>query len=988
MSGWLHARGGSGGARLFGRVGTWIAHHPWYPIIFWIALLLVTLPFLSLLSSVTTNSETSLPTNSPSSQAASEFARLFPSAGAPSSTILLFYGPNLTDANGQGVVMNVTTALEEDRSLADVAAISSVYTGYSGYLAGQSVLAGRVLGPTLGGVNGSSQLLWGPPSAYVRIWTGLVANGTSPTDANYPALQATNATLPDANASRVLDAFYQVFNTTGNCAADPVSVVTCATDSARTGEPPLIPALFPASGQAIATATLGGLGIANSTEWLSVRSLVSGLAASSAGLPAAFVGTVLLAFPSGNVSLGGADTWANTTVAHATLATEPLPVPYPIYHQYVAPGGTASIVNVAFTVADSATNASGGSPVYSDLGRIDSLVPPIVRAHDATLTIRYVQTGTAPLDLLTNTSVSESISLVLPITVGLLLAISMIYFRSPITPLVTFAGLGIALVLGLGATVLVGTVIGHVDSTAITLEEVFVLGVGTDYSVFLVARYREELVQGKSPEEAVVGSMSWAGQSVATSGSTAIIATLALAFSGVALLAQWGEVLSIAILITVLLSLTIVPSFLTLVGPRIFWPVTRDRFSRYAVRTRERLKKESTYFYRAGRATQRHPWAVVGIVLLVSVPLAYVALTSPISYDFYAQLPSGHPASDGLNELGTQYGNGFAVPSYSLVTFRAPLLVGNTTNATEFTDVAALVARAGATSGIASVQTLIGPYGAPLGSWLNLSSAPLAVRENLLGVASGFIGTDGRTILIDLVPSSAGLSTGAVSAVSGVQSSFGAYAAAHPEIAATAFGGGAPTINDLATETASATEFLIVAVAIGLIVVLLAVLRSWIIALLAVATIGLSISWAWAITYLVFEQILGFPIFFYVRTLLILLVLGLGIDYTIFLLTRVREERLRGRPAGESAVEAVARTGGIITAAALILACAFAALMVGSFTLIRAIGFSVAVAVLLDAMVVRTYLVPATLRILGERAWGSRRRQKHESHAPEPTRND
>jgi putative drug exporter of the RND superfamily len=984
MSGWFHARAGSGGARLFGRVGTWIARHPWYPIIFWVALLVVTLPFLSLLSSVTTNSETSLPTNSPSSQAASEFARLFPEAGAPSSSILLFYGPNLTDANGQGVVMNVTTALEEDRTLADVAAISSVYTEYASYLTGQSVIAGRVLGPTLTGVNASSELLWGPPTTFVAIWSGLVANGTSPTSANYPAWEATNASLHDPNASRVLDAFYQVFNTTGNCAADPGSVASCATDSARSGEAPLVSELFPASGRTIANATLASLGVTNSTAWPSVRSLASGLAASSSGLPAPFVGTVLLAFPSGNVPFAGASTWANTTVAHATLATEPLPVPYAIYHQYVAPAGTASIINVAFTVADSATNASGASPVYSDLGRIDALVPPIVRAHDSSLTIQYVQTGTAPLDLLTNTSVSESISLVLPITVGLLLAISMIYFRSPITPLVTFAGLGIALVLGLGATVLVGTVIGHVDSTAITLEEVFVLGVGTDYSVFLVARYREELVQGKSPEEAVVGSMSWAGQSVATSGSTAIIATLALAFSGVALLAQWGEVLSIAILITVLLSLTMVPAFLTLVGPRIFWPVTRDRFSRYAMRTRERVKKESTYFYRAGRATQRHPWAVVGIVLLVSVPLAYVALSAPISYDFYDQLPSGHPASNGLNELGTQFGNGFAVPSYGLVTFRAPLLVGNTTNATEFTDLAALVARASATPGIASVQTLIGPYGAPLGTWLNLSSAPIAVRANLLGIASGFVGTDGRTVLIDLVPSSAGLSTGAVSAVSGVQSSFGQYAASHPEITSSAFGGGAPTINDLATETAAATEFLIVAVAIGLIVVLLAVLRSWIIALLAVATIGLSISWAWAITYLVFQEILGFPIFFYVRTLLILLVLGLGIDYTIFLLTRVREERLRGRPAAESAVEAVARTGGIITAAALILACAFAALLVGSFTLIRAIGFSVAVAVLLDAMVVRTYLVPATLRLLGERAWtGLTRRRRSE---PDPSK--
>src|SRR5208282_283325 len=117
------------------------------------------------------------------------------------------------------------------------------------------------------------------------------------------------------------------------------------------------------------------------------------------------------------------------------------------------------------------------------------------------------------------------------------------------------------------------------------------------------------------------------------------------------------------------------------------------------------------------------------------------------------------------------------------------------------------------------------------------------------------------------------------------------------------------------------------------------------------------------------QELLGFPLFFYVRTILLLLILGLGIDYNIFVLSRVREERLRGRTSSEAIVTAVGRTGGIIAAAALILACAFGALLIGEFTLIRAIGFSVAVAVLLDAMVVRTFLVPATLQLLGDRAW-------------------
>jgi putative drug exporter of the RND superfamily len=678
--------------------------------------------------------------------------------------------------------------------------------------------------------------------------------------------------------------------------------------------------------------------------------------------------------------------WANATVAATTLANEPLPVPAGILSQFVNAAGTASIVSVGFSVSDDATNASGSQPVYSDLNRIDALVPGVVRAHDTTLSIRYVQTGPAPLDLLTETSTNSSIALVLPLTVGLLLVIAMAYFRSPVTPLVTFAALGIALVLGLGGTVLIGSLIGHVDTTSITLEEVFVLGVGTDYSIFLTARYREELLQGKTSEDAVVGAVTWAGQSVATSGSTAIIAMIALAFSGVALLGQWGEVLSIAVLATVVLSLTMIPALLKLIGPRIFWPMTGDRFSRQAVRVRARLRAQDTYFYRAGKATARRPGVVVAAVLLISIPLVAVALTAPLSYDFYAQLPSGQPATNGLNELASHFGPGFAVPSYALVTFAAPLLVGNATNASEFTLLAGLTERANTTAGITTVRSPVGPYGAPLSTWLNLSTLPSATRENLIGTLSSYVGTDGRTVLIDLVPSDSGLSTGAVGAIGAVSSSFQGYTATHPGVTSVVYGGGAPTIRDLADQTRTATEFLIIAVTVGLIVVLLAVLRSWILALMAVATIGLSITWAWSVTYLAFDELLGFPLFFYVQTLLIMLVLGLGIDYNIFLLTRVREERLRGRPSGEAAVEAVARTGGIITAAAVILASAFAALLVGSFTLIRAIGFSVAVAVVLDAMVVRTYLVPATLKLLGDRVWTlvGRRRKPASPTSREP----
>ena len=152
--------------------------------------------------------------------------------------------------------------------------------------------------------------------------------------------------------------------------------------------------------------------------------------------------------------------------------------------------------------------------MYADVDRINQVVPGILSASDPTHSLSFSQTGGPALDENENQVLSASLAIVLPITVSVLILITMLYFRSPIAPLFTFAGIAIALVLGLGGTVLIGTLVTHVDSTALTLVETFVLGVGTDYSVFIVARYREELINGRAPKEAVVTSLTWAGQSV------------------------------------------------------------------------------------------------------------------------------------------------------------------------------------------------------------------------------------------------------------------------------------------------------------------------------------------------------------------------------------------------------------------------------------------------------------------------------------------
>jgi uncharacterized membrane protein YdfJ with MMPL/SSD domain len=984
------------GGRAFQRLGRGIVAHPWRPVALWVILLVLALPLLAQLGHVTQNSASDLPASSPSSVAASDLARLYPTTSVASSSLLLFTGTNLTDATGQRVVLAVTSALASDPKLTEIAGVDSLYSAYAGYLAAQGTLAQAILTASLNAsdphlnTGAMAELLWGPPALFFQSWEANVTAHPSatPSSFNYPSFVAAQADEPTGSAGRgVLGDFYNgtpgiaagfnasvALNGSGDCARLASAAGSCLASTVAANEGPLLmaflPANTPASARFLGAAVLSDLGVgnfSNSTAWPPVTFDAVAL---GSGLSAPFLSQVWSAFDTAGRPPPSTSRWA-TAIADGPTGQYPLPIPRSVQRPFVSSDGSAELIYVSFAESDSTTTSTGASPVFNDVREIDRIVPTAVSSADPSGGIGYVQTGPAPLDADESSVLSANLAIVLPLTIAILVLITVLYFRSPVSPLVTFSGLGIAIGLGLAGLVAIALLFGKVDQTAITLENTFVLGVGTDYSIFLVARYREELRGGAESHDAVVTAVTWAGQSVATSGGTAILATLALAFSGVGLLSQWGETLSLAVFITVLVALTLVPALLTIIGPRVFWPEVGERARRVAASSRAEYVAGTGYFHRAGILARRRPAMLIVLILLVSVPLAYVAVTAPLSYDFYQQLPSAPGPTDGLAALGQHFGPGDAFPMQILMTFPAPLIQGSTPNASEFVELSQITATVEGTAGVASVQSPIGPDGAGLSEWLAYGSDLPGTQAQLIGTLAPYLGTDGQTIVLTVTPASSGLSTSAVSLLRTLEDEVPRTTAGDPGAPPVhiEYGGGAAVTSDLAEQTALATERMILAVCIGLIIVLFVVLRSVVIPPLAVATIGLSIGWAWGATQVVFTQILGLGLFFFVPTVLFLLILGLGIDYNIFLLTRVREERLRGRSSRDAVLEGVTRTGGIITAAAIILGSAFAVLGVGNFVLLRAIGFSVATAVILDALVVRTYLVPASLNLLGDRVW-------------------
>jgi RND superfamily putative drug exporter len=947
--------------------------HPRWVVLAWVVLLLLSLPLLSHVSAATSPSTVSLPASSPSQQAQALFARVFPNLTADSSSLIVLTGNNVTGPVGRNVTVQLAAAILNDRSLQALQGVSSLYSAYQAYLAGQGALGLATLSGALRAapspllvVNQTAALLWGVASTYTTTWQALVGSGGSGAARwNYPAYQMTYQDYAgDPPALQNLSLFYNGsttpgngFNGTADCAADPSAVVACSTEvvlavHARERATPL------------GAAVLDHLGLLNFTSWPAVQRATAFWIGAGSGLPGGWLDDLWTTFPGLDVPTPALAGWAGQVVDTGTIWTYPLPVPPSLRMDFLSPGNNVTLLSLSYSRSDSS------APVASDIATLGTLVPLTLDRADPSHSLTYYQTGDAALVVSETNLINQDTDTILPVTLLLLLGIIVIYFRSALAPVVILTTIGMALALGLGTMVLLSLLLGPFTQTSVTLLLTFVLGVGTDYSVFLTARYKEELIRGSSSPEAVVTAVGWAGESVATSGVAVVLATLAMALSGTSLIADWGKVLSMGVAIAVLVAVTLVPAVLSLLGPRVFWPYTGARFQRYAKERNRRFAEGKGYFHQASTFSTRHPGAVVGVVALLSLPLVYVALTAPSDYSYFDQLPSSAPAAQGLSVISHAFGPGYVFPMTVLVTLAAPPFPpGGVPNATELSELSTVNTTIATTPGVARVTSLFGPGGAPLPTWLDLPDLPPAVRAGLSATLSQFVGTDGRTVLFTVYMTESGQSTAAVETLDSVRSELTTYALGHPDLVAMHYGGAPAVTEDLKDQLAQSTDLMFLAIVVGLLLFLFVALGSALLPPLALITIGISVAWAWAITALLTVDVFGLSLFFYVPPVLFLLIMGLGMDYNIFLLTRVREERLRIGRSTESVVEAVTHTGGIITAAGMILAGAFFSLTLAHVVLLRVLGFAVGLAVLLDAMVVRTYLVPALLRSTGERAW-------------------
>lgn len=456
------------------------------------------------------------------------------------------------------------------------------------------------------------------------------------------------------------------------------------------------------------------------------------------------------------------------------------------------------------------------------------------------------------------------------------------------------------------------------DASVQQILVVVLYGVGTDYILFFLFRHRERLRQGAEIKDSVVHSLHRAGEAIASAGGAVIVAFLALILSSLSIFRAIGPALAIAVFVTLLAALTLVPAIVTLLGKALFWPSRKWR-----------VEPQHGTFNKVGDAVGRRPAAVAlasgGLMLVI----AAFALGFNPSFDFNSSLPDDVESTEGTEIMTEKFGAG-----------------------------------AGET-----VPVLVDAQDADV--------AP----EDLQGLKSALEGTEGVRAVSDPQPSEDGTayqlqltltdSPTSDTAQKNVEGPIRDAAHEATPDGTEAYVGGTPGIfADMSKAMARDYKVVFPVAAVVIMVILALLLRSLVAPWYLMAAVGLGFAATLGATVIAFQHIGGEPgLIFMLPIYIYLFVTALGTDYNILMIARLREEAREGRAPRAAAAEAVKHAGPTIAAAGVILAGTFASLMLGGNTLIVSMGFALAVGILIAAFVMSMFFTPALTALIGHAAW-------------------
>ena len=600
-------------------------------------------------------------------------------------------------------------------------------------------------------------------------------------------------------------------------------------------------------------------------------------------------------------------------------------------------------------------------------GPVESLVPGLhqqARAIEDQLRSRYPGvklqlTGEIPLNFdirkASADEVHRSESLAIPATLALLL----LAFGSVVAALIPLAVGELAISATLAITGLLASRF-HLSILVQNLATMLGLGLGIDYALLMVSRFREALCAGCDGPAASMIAARQAGHTLMISASTVAIGFLALLTVPISEIRSIGIAGFLVAGICVLLANTLVPSVLALLGHRIDagrLPFAPRLDSHWAERTGRRWR-------RWGTVIVAHPWLALFLAGTPLLLLAWQARRLDTSLPRGNWLPQAAESVQALNTLAKMGRNGVVESLRILV--ELPNSITQTDAGWNAIDhLSKRLANDPRSERVISITTLAAS---------NRSALDDLSRETRRTFLSG----DGRATLIEVMPATSVSLRGQVEWVRELRKTGATALTGVP--GATLLVGGIPALNgDYQTIVDHHFVPAMSLVVVGTLLALLAGFRSLFVAVKAIALNLFSVAASFGALVLVFQDghgisLLGVPrgtgsVFPLVPIVVFAIVFGLSMDYEVFLVARVLEARRSGLDEMDAIPEGMARTAGLITSAAAIMIVVFAAFTFGDFLVVKMIGFTLAVAVLIDATLVRIVIGPALLRIAGDWNW-------------------
>jgi len=646
-------------------------------------------------------------------------------------------------------------------------------------------------------------------------------------------------------------------------------------------------------------------------------------------------------------------------IRNGTIDTYPVQIPSQYLSKLVSKDRVTTIVNIGFS------KPADDTEIQKNVARLRTLLSELKKESGAN--VKTYVTGGAALNADQEEESKKDNLLVEPITVILIIVLISIFFISFVTPIIPLFNAGIAFVIAQAVIFIVGSLIADIHYSVLTLMFTMILAAGSDYSIFIIARYREERVEGKNREDAVRTALTWAGESIATSGATVMIGLGALSLMSFKMVRTLGLCLAMGVGVALLVSLTLLPSCILLLGNRIFWPSNKKwkADSDFAKERREKLQAHKGYFSRSAQFSIKNAKVITATCIILTLPALYGILSLETSYDFIGTMPDTE-SKKGIERLSEGFGAGNIMPTYIVVTIPESIMNDNGSYETKY--IYALEEICIAIESVDNVERVLGPS-RPLGFPINFSDAKEVMQYS--SDIKKCIGNDNKTILLTVILVDEPFTRRSMDTMPALRDKIrdAKNDIEYLKDAKFYLGGSTASMKDIEDLTFRDFRQVAIIVAIGIFLVLLSVLRSVMIPLRLIFTIMLSITWTLALTMLVFQTIINMPVIWLMPLVLFVILMGLGMDYDIFLCTRIREEVLKGKSDEEAIMTAVERTGGIITICGAIMAGAFGSMMLSHMGLTQEFGFGLGVAILLDATVVRIYLVPAIMVLLKRWNW-------------------